>query len=62
VFSNKALLRNVKETDRSMSIMCNAGATTTNMVGEYPGYPGEVWYNPTGIANILSLSDVEKHY
>jgi len=32
------------------------------MIGELDGYPGEVWYSPTGIANILALSYVEKHY
>ena len=62
VFSNRKLLKNVKTTSRTMTIMCNAGVTHTNMIGEMEGYPGEVWYNPNGIANILSLSDVEKHY
>lgn len=45
-----------------MVIHCNAGVTRTRMVGDLPGYEGEVWYNPDGIANILSLSDVKKHY
>ena len=40
-----------------MSIYCNAGVTTTTQVGTLPGY-GEVWYHPTGIANILSFSRV----
>jgi hypothetical protein len=62
VFCNKDLLKNVRKTDRRMTIMCNAGATVRSMIGELDGYPGEVWYNPNGIANILSLSDVEKHY
>ena len=62
VFCNKKLLRNIRVTNRRMTILCNAGKTVTNMIGELPGYAGEVWYNPTGIANILSLSNVEKHY
>ena len=28
---------------------------STDIVGDLPGY-GTVWYHPTGIANILSLS------
>ncbi len=39
-----------------------AGVTQTNMIGEMPGYPGEVWYNPKGIANILSMANVKKYY
>ena len=31
-------------------------------MGELPGYPGEVWYNPCGIANILSFADVFNHF
>jgi hypothetical protein len=34
----------------------------TRMRGDLPGYDGPVWYNPDGIANILSLSDVEKYH
>jgi hypothetical protein len=62
VFSNKNLLRNIRTTNRMMNILCNAGMTRTNMIGDLPGYDGEVWFNPKGIANILSLSDVEKHH
>jgi hypothetical protein len=31
------------------------------MVGELNGY-GTMWYNPKGVANILSLSQVEKKH
>ena len=39
----------------------NAGVTTTNQVGDLKGV-GAVWYNPDGIANILSLSRTEEQY
>jgi hypothetical protein len=62
IFSNKSLLKNVRATDRIMNIRCNAGVTRTNMIGDLPGFDGEVWYNPNGIVNILSLSDVENRF
>jgi hypothetical protein len=62
VFSNKLLLKNIRTTNRVMNILCNAGVSQTNMIGDLPGYGGEVWYNPKGIANILSLSNVKKHH
>ena len=40
---------------------CNAGVKTTNQIGYMKGV-GSVWYNPDGIANILSLSRMEEHY
>ena len=62
IFRNPRLLTNIRQVDRWMTVRCNAGMTRTNLVGTLAGYPGEVWYNPKGIANILSLSDVEKHF
>jgi hypothetical protein len=62
VFCNGSLLTNIRETNKVMNIRCNAGVTRTNMVaGVLNGY-GTVWYNPKGIANILSLSQVEEKH
>jgi hypothetical protein len=41
-----------------MDIHCNAGVTSTNLIGDLPGY-GKVWYHPNGIANILPLKRVK---
>jgi hypothetical protein len=57
VFQNMNLLSNIRQADGQMDIHCNAGVTSTNMVGDLGGY-GTVWYHPQGIANILSLSHV----
>jgi hypothetical protein len=59
VFYNPNLLVNIHEADTSMKIHCNAGTAVTNLKGELPGY-GMVWYHPQGIANIFSLSCIEK--
>jgi hypothetical protein len=61
VFSNKALLRNVRQAPNTCRISCNAGVVTTNLIGDLPGYPVPVWYHPEGIANILSLHRVSQH-
>ena len=59
VFCNKKLLSNIREHSSSMDIHCNAGVTSTKLIGELRGY-GTVWYNPTGIANILSLAKAKE--
>jgi len=38
-----------------ITIQCNAGNTSTNLIEEIPGR-GTVWYRRTGSANILFLS------
>jgi hypothetical protein len=58
VFHNGDLLKNIRPGNGYMDIHCNAGVTSTNMIGDLPGY-GEVWYHPNGIANILSLKRVK---
>ena len=60
VFYNPDLLTNIRTDTKSMSIHCNAGVATTNLIGNLPGY-GTVWYHPKRIANILSLSRVKEH-
>ena len=55
VFCNKNLITNIREHTNTMDIHCNAGVTSTNLIGELVGY-GTVWYNPEGIANTLSLA------
>jgi hypothetical protein len=61
VFYNKELLQNIRKSETHMEIHCNAEVTSTNFVGDFPGY-GTVWYHPNGIANILLLARVkEKH-
>jgi hypothetical protein len=61
VFYNDKLLQNIRKSDTSMDIHCNAGVTSTDMVGNLPGY-GKVWYHPNGIANILSLARVKDEH
>ena len=38
----------------AIRIHCNSGVKVVDRIGEFPGY-GTVWYEPTGIANILSM-------
>jgi hypothetical protein len=62
VFHNESLLKRIRVSENGhMDIHCNAGVTSTNLVGDLPGY-GTVWYHPKGIANILSLNKVKEKY
>ena len=58
LISNPSLLKDIHTVDRTMNIRCNAGYTSTNQMGYMGDYPVPVWYNPEGIANILSLDNV----
>lgn len=60
-FSNSGLLEYVRDVDTWMDIHYNAGVANTNQVWDLRGF-GEVWYNPKGIANMLSMVVVENHF
>jgi Zinc knuckle len=61
VFCNPKLLTNIRRSSGKLLIHCNAGTSTTSMVGEFSNY-GTVWFHPAGIANVLSLSKVKNKY
>ena len=61
VFCNSNLLTNIRQSATQVRVNCNAGARVTRLVGELEGY-GNVWYDPDGIANILSLHNVKQRY
>ena len=61
---NKKCLSNIRDDHDGQYIRVhfNAGVTYTNNIGELPGYSSPVWYNPKGVANILSLGLLQKHH
>ena len=62
LIANKALLHGIHRVGTTMRIRCNAGFTTTNQQGWLGNFPEPVWYNPNGVANIMSLFVVKKYY
>ena len=63
-FINGNYLSNIRDDPdgQCLRVHFNAGLTYINNIGEIPGYSNHVWYDPKGIANILSLGLVKKHY
>jgi len=61
IFSNKKLITNIRESKRVLMLHCNAGKVSVTQKGDIRGY-GTVWYYPGGIANILSLYNVQKRH
>jgi hypothetical protein len=61
IFCNKALLTNISDSKKIILIHHNAGNRRVYQVGTLNNY-WEVWNNEFAIANILSLSKVNKRY
>lgn len=59
VFNNPALLKNIRRSATTVTVLTNGGAQVSSFVGDIPNF-GQVWYNPSSIANILSLASVRK--
>ena len=63
-FINKKYLSNIRDAPggKYLCVRCNSGVTHTNKIGDLHGYSDSVWYNPKGIANILSLGLFQKNH
>ena len=63
VIANPRMLLNIRKvrSEDAICVHCNSGAKVVDRVGYLPGY-GTVWYEPTGIANILSMSRATKKF
>ena len=61
LFTNGALLRNIRKAANNTHITVNStgGTSTTCYEGTLPGF-GTVWYYPDGMANVLSLGLISK--
>jgi len=62
IFSSRHLLRGIHKVDTPLSLHCNAGTIKISEQGYLGDYPEPVWFHPDGIANILSLHNLTKHY
>ena len=45
-----------------MKIACQAGTSSTNLVGDLVGFLEFHWYTPNEIVNALSLASVRKYF
>jgi hypothetical protein len=59
-FKNDKFLESIKTEARGVKINCNAGTISTNKRGKYENL--KVWYLPDGIANIISMHELELLY
>ena len=59
-FKSDKYLEGIKTKAQGVRINCNAGAVSTNKRGMYGSL--KVWYLPDGIANIISMHELEGMY
>ena len=56
-FKDRELLTNVRQVDRSVTVLTIGGPTHYDHKGTFNG-TAKVWYHPNGIAKILSLKSL----
>ena len=62
LISNKSWLHDIYDNSTSILVRYNAGTITLTHKGYFGSYPEPVWFNPHGIANIMSLDNVAKYF
>ena len=61
VFSNRDLLTDIISAPAPLTTYSNGGSHVSHYRGVYGDF-GPVWYNPTSLANILSLAEVSERF
>ena len=59
VLSNNKLLTNIRDVKKILTLYWGARKAIIPRKGDLKGY-GTVWFYPDGIANILSLGNIQK--
>ncbi len=62
LISNRNMLTGIHRADTPLQVRCNAGTKHVTMMGTFGDFPEQVWYDPHGATNILSLYTVSKYY
>ena len=62
IICNKDWLHDIHDDGSSITIRCNAGTVELSQKGYFGSYPEPVWFNPHGIANIMTLDNVAKYF
>ena len=62
LISNKSWMHDIHDDGTSISVRCNAGTICLTHKEYFGSYPEPVWFNPHGIANIMSLDNVAKYF
>ena len=60
IFNNKKCLPGICKVDKQLKLHYNAGCTLINQKGWFGDI--DVWYNPKGIATILSLKTLKQSH
>jgi Zinc knuckle len=59
IFNNKQMITNIGRSTEDVCAYTNGGTQTSTHVGDFTNL-GTIWYNEDSIANIFSLSEVQK--
>ena len=62
LISDKDLLTVIHPVPHSLQVRCNVGSVINDHQGYLSSYPKPVWFNPEGIANFMSLHNIQQYY
>ena len=62
IITNRELVRNIYKTKNKLRVHCGAGSKILTLKATFMDYPIEVWYDPDGPANIMSMDEVADTY
>ena len=58
IISNKELVHGIYKSDQTLRVHCGGGDNYLSYKARFGDYPKDVWFDPDGLANIMSMDEV----
>ena len=62
LFADPSLVHGIHKANRPLMVKTYGGVKSTDQKAYVGRFPEPVWYDPTGVANVMALASVQKHY
>jgi hypothetical protein len=62
IFYEEDLVTDIRNSDVILKVLSRGGVNEINQECTLPNYPGHVWFDPNGVANIIGLRNLIRHY
>jgi hypothetical protein len=62
IFCGQELVTDIRSSDETLKVLSRGGVNEIDQECTLPGYPSPVWFDSCGVANIIRLRNLIRHY
>jgi hypothetical protein len=62
IFCERELVTDIRQSNETLKVLSRGGVNEIDQECVLPGYPGRVWFDSNGVANIIGLRNLIRHF